>query len=284
MEFTEARRLRPLSAKRIREEFVEYESDIETDEASFNMSLDSSMMSSALETSISTRSTSSHVGRVEEENRLLKAENAELKAKLEKTQLDLSRFKNFFKVTQKPTRANGSGGAPVYSSDLTAVAIEAMGETCEAKMVHRVMDAFGRTMGLTSPDDNTHRVPRPDWFVKTRSKLDSLLADQRKDFLKKGGPFYVSFDGTNLHSKNVISMVVFNKELEYLNFGYKTVAAKTGRDIAAVMHQMLTEHDGLLDSLENFITDRCPSQELANRLVCDIINSNRPQHAQVNKN
>ena len=279
MDFTEARRLRPLSAKQIREEFVDYESDIETDEASFNMSLDSS----ALETSFSTRSTSSHIGRVEEENRLLKAENAELKQKLAKTQLELSRFTNFFKVTQKPTRANGSGGAPVYSSDLTAVAIEAMGETCEAKMVHRVMDAFGRTMGLTSPDDETLRVPRPDWFVKTRSKLDSLLVDQRKAFLKNGGPFYVSFDATNLHSKNVLSMVVFNKALEYLNFGYKTVAAKSGRDIAAVMHQMLSEHDGLLDGMENFITDRCPSQELANRLVCDIINLNRPPHAQVNK-
>ena len=279
VEFTEASRLRPLSAKRIREEFVEYESDIETDEPSFNMSLDSSV----LETSFSTRSTSGHVGRIEEENSILKAENADLKAKLEKTQLELSRFKKFFKVTQKPTRANGSGGAPVYSPDLTAVAIEAMGETCEAKMVHRVMDAFGRTMGLTSPDDDTHRVPRPDWFVKTRSKLDSLLVDQRKDFLGKGGPFYVSFDATYLHSKNVISMVVFNKSLDYLNFGYKTVAAKTGRDIAAVMNQMLTEHDGLLDGLENFITDRCPSQELANRLVCDIINLNRPQHAQVNK-
>ena len=70
--------------------------------------------------------------------------------------------------------------------------------------------------------------------------------------------------------------------LEYLNFGYKTVAAKTGRDIAA-MHQMLSDHDGLLGGLENFITDRCPSQELANRLVCEIINSNRPQDAQVNK-
>ena len=280
MDFTEARRLRHGSApKRIREDILDYESDIETDEASFNMSLDSSL----LETSFSTRSTSSHFGRLEEENRLLKAENADLKAKLEKTQLELSRFKNFFKVTQKPTRANGSGGAPVYSPDLTAVAIEAMGETCEAKMVHRCMDAFGRAMGLTSPDDETHRVPRPDWFVKTRSKLDSLLVEQRKEFLEKNGPFYVSFDATNLHSNNVISMVVFNKELEYLNFGYKKVEAKSGRDIAAVMHEMLSEHDGLLHGLECFITDRCPSQELANRLVCEIINSKRTQHAQVNK-
>ena len=78
VDFTEARRLRPLSAKRIREEFVEYESDIETDEASFNMSLDSSV----LETSFSTRSTSGHVGRIEEENRLLKVENAKIDQRL----------------------------------------------------------------------------------------------------------------------------------------------------------------------------------------------------------
>ena len=279
LDYTEASRLRPLSAKRIREEFVEYESDLETDEASFNVTMESS----SLEMSFSTRSSSGYIGRLEEENGSLKAENAKIKEELEEVRLELARFKDFFKVTKKSTKANGSGGAPVYSADLTAVAIEAMGETCEAKMVHRVMDAFGRTMGLTSPDDNTYRVPRPDWFVKTRSKLDSLLVDQRKAFLEKGGPFYVSFDATNLHSKNVISMVVFNKELEYLNFGYKTVAAKTGRDIAAVMHQMLSEHDGLLNGLENFITDRCPSQELANRLVCEIINSNRPQDSQVNK-
>lgn len=264
LDYTEASRLRPLSAKRIRQEFVDYESDLETDvenEASFNVSMESS----SLEMSISTRSSSGHIGRLEEENGSLKAENAKIKAELEEVRLELARFKDFFKVTMKSTKANGSGGAPVYSSDLTAVAIEAMGETCEAKMVHRVMDAFGRTMGLTSPDDDTHRVPRPDWFVKTRSKLDSLLVDQRKDFLEKGGPFYVSFDATNLHSKNVISMLVFNKSLEYLNFGYKTVAAKTGRDIAAVMNQMLSEHDGLLNGLENFITDRCPSTETGAR-------------------
>ena len=96
--------------------------------------------------SFSTRSSSGYIGRLEEENVSLKAENVKIKAELERVRLELARFKDFFKVTKKSTKANGSGSAPVYSSDLTAVAIEAMGETCEAKMVHRVLDAFGRTM------------------------------------------------------------------------------------------------------------------------------------------
>ena len=120
LDYTEASRLRPLSAKRIREEFVEYESDLETDEASFNVTMESS----SLEMSFSTRSSSGYIGRLEEENGSLKAENAKIKEELEEVRLELARFKDFFKVTKKSTKANGSGGAPVYSADLTAVAME----------------------------------------------------------------------------------------------------------------------------------------------------------------
>ena len=273
--FKEVCRLRPLPPKRVREIFVDYESDCESE---LNTTMeDSTMSQSMLDESLGTRSECHW----KHENSQLRAENSRLKAELEETKSKLAKYEDFFKVTQKPTRANGSGSAPVFSADLTAVAIEAMGETCEAKMVHLVLDAFARIMGLTPPEDETHRVPRRDWFIKTRSKIDALLVNQRNDFLAKGGPFYVSFDATNLHSNNVMSMLVFNGELEYLNFGYKQVEAKSGRDIAAVMNQMLSEHNGLLSGLECFITDRCPAQELANHLICEIINSNRSDDSKV---
>ena len=257
--------------------FIDEDSDIETDEASFNMSLDSS----TLETSVSTRSTSGYVSRVEEENASLKAENAKIKAELEETRLELARFKDFFKVTKKPTRANGSGGCQEFGTDLTIVALEGMSEAAEAKTVHRVLESLARQMNLVSPDDDSRRVPRPDWFVKNRSKLDGLLQSQRLDFLAGGGPYYISFDATNLHSDNVISMVVFNKDLEYLNFGYKNVEAKTGHQIAATMLALLREHDGLEQDLECLITDKCPAQQLGNRYLMDLINQNRCQDKQV---
>ena len=252
LDYTESRRLRPLSAKRVREEFVEYESDVETDEASFNFSMESS----SLEMSMSTRSSSGYVGRLEEENSTFKAENAKIKAELEEARLELARFKDFFKVTKKATKANGSGICEEFGTDLTIVALEGMAETAEAKTVHRVMESFARQMGLVTPDDESHRVPRPDWFCKQRSKLDDLLQQQRVDFLAEGGPYYVSFDATNLHSSNVISMIVFKENLEYLNFGYKSVEAKTGQQIAATMRALLREHDGLEEKLECLISDR----------------------------
>ena len=131
-----------------------------------------------------------------------------------------------------------------------------MAETAEARTVHRVMESFARQMGLVTPDDESRRVPRPDWFCKQRSKLDDLLQQQRVDFLAEVGPYYVSFDATNLHSSNVISMTVFKENLEYLNFGYKSVEAKTGQQIAATMRALLREHDGLEEKLECFISDR----------------------------
>ena len=76
-------------------------------------------------------------------------------------------------------------------------------------------------------------------------------------------------------------MVVFNQELEYLNFGYKDVPAKSGREIAAVMYKLMAEHEGLVENVECFITDRCPAQELANSLVTESINSNRPEDKKV---
>ena len=255
MDFTESSRLRPLSAKRIRQEFVEYESDLETDvenEASFNVSMESS----SLEMSISTRSSSGCVGRLEEEISSLKAENAKTKSELEQARLELARFKDFFKVKKKPTKANGSGICEEFGTDLTIVALEGMAETAEARTVHRVLESFARQMGLVTPNDESHRVPRPDWFCKQRSKLDDLLRQQRVDFMVEGGPYYVSFDATNLHSSNVISMIVFKNDLEYLNFGFKSVEAKTGQQIAATMLALLREHDGLEENLECLITDR----------------------------
>ena len=252
LDYTETRRLRPLSAKRVREEFVEYESDVETDDASFNVSMESS----SLEMSISTRSSSGYVGRLEEENATLKAENANTKKELEEVRLELARFRDFFKVKKKATKANGSGICEEFGTDLTIVALEGMAETAEARTVHRVLESFARQMRLVTPDDESHRVPRPDWFCKQRSKLDGLLQNQRADFMADGGPYFVSFDATNLHSSNVISMIVFKKDLEYLNFGFKSVEAKTGQQIAATMLALLREHDGLEQNLECLITDR----------------------------
>ena len=266
LDYTESRRLRPLSAKRVREELVDYESDIETDEASFNMSMESS----SLEMSISTRSSSGYVGRLEEEITSLKAENAKVKSELEQAKLELGRFKDFFKVSKKSTKANGSGICEEFGTDLTIVALEGMAETAEARTVHRVLESFARQMGLVTPDDDLHRVPRPDWFCKQRSKLDGLLQQQRADFMADGGPYYVSFDATNLHSSNVISMIVFKKDLEYLNFGYKSVEAKTGQQIAATMLALIRQHDGLEENLECLITDRSSVVNFLQKLIVQI--------------
>ena len=269
MKFKEVRRLRPLPQKRVRELLVDFESDCETE---LDTTLDDSTMSQSMfDDSLGTRSES----RWKQENGRLKQENANLRAELEATKKELARFKDFFKVTKKPTKANGSGSCDEFGSDLTIIALEAMSDTSEARTVHRVMESLARHMDLINAEDECRRVPRPDWFVKTRSKLDGLLKHQRDDFMEQGGPFFISFDATNLHSNNVVSMVVFNKDLEYLNFGYKEIAAKTGVQIAATMRAMIREHDGLEQNLEALITDRCASQLLANRLLIDMINAER---------
>ena len=274
VKFKEIRRLRPLPQKRVRELLVDFESDCETE---LDTTLDDSMLNSTFDESLGTRTES----RWKQENSQLKAEIAKLKAQLQESKSELARFKDFFRVTKKPTRANGSGSCDEFGTDLTIVALEGMSETTEARTVHRVLESFARQMGLIDGEDESCRVPRPDWFVKQRSKLDGLLQNQRADFLARGGPFYISFDATSLHSSNVVSMLVFNSDLEYLNFGYKEVAAKTGIEIASTMWTMIREHDMLEENLEALITDRCASQLLGNRLLMDMINANRSSDKKV---
>ena len=99
MKFKDVPRLRPLPQKRVRELLVDFESDCETD---LDTTQDDSMLNSTFDESLGLRTES----RWKQENAQLKADNAQLKAELEKTKLELARFKDFFRVTKKPTRVN----------------------------------------------------------------------------------------------------------------------------------------------------------------------------------
>ena len=120
------------------------------------------------------------------------------------------------------------------------------------------------------------RVPKPDWFVKVRSKQDALLKAQRDQFLQaERGPFMISFDATRLHQDSTLALGCFDRDNEYLVLGMRKVEAKSGRELAAVMMAMIEEHPTLKSNVRTLITDRAPAQVLANQMVVDMINQNR---------
>ena len=127
LSYTEARRLRPLPAKRVREALVDFESDIESDGA--ETSLDDSMSHSLLDESLGTRGESYWKQRCLLAEETLKAEKAKHQAEVTrlkaKYDADIAASRDLFLVRTKPTRANGSGQARSYGKELRAIIIDA---------------------------------------------------------------------------------------------------------------------------------------------------------------
>ena len=262
---------------------IDYDSDVSSHDGTLDTSvLDSSaiMDSSGLDVSLSTRSNSCAVERMEAKIAELEARLTAAELRADKAEAEVrvwqGKSKDLFKIHHRPTRANGSGRSEMFDTRLDAIVLDAENRGVAAKHVQQVCASFVRVLGWFEDEDEGYRVPKKDWFVKVRSKQDPLLEAQRKQFMRPGrGPFMVCFDATRLHQDSTLGLGCFDRDNEYLVLALRKVEASTGEEISSAMLAMMREHDGLIENTRCLMTDRCPAQVRANKLLLEKINEIR---------
>ena len=247
---------------------VEDQSDIETDlDTSAVTDLDTSAVMDLDCSQVSTRSSQpfSKDDEIARLKQLLKESRAETVA----VQAELESIKRLFKVIPKKTRGE-SGQCRVYSEIMEAVALESLSYGVEASQLYTVLKSVAAHTGIA--EQAGYKCPEVSWFRQQRSKVDSLLEIQRGQFLANASKLMLSFDATSLHQDSVLALGIFDAaSFDFLCVEMKKTDAKCGEDIAKEMHHMIVKL-GLADKTMCIITDRCRSQEKANRLLIDLLN------------
>ena len=278
LEYTEARRLRPLPAKRIREVLVDFESDCESDDPDTTM--DESFSKSILDESLGTRGESAWKQRCFELEALLKAEklariadNEKWKAKYE---ADIGPSRDLFRVRTKPTRENGSGSTTFYGKELKAIAIDAAGQGVASKDIQRVLKSVHRFINFEG-QEGIRKVPEVDYLNKLRTgELAQLVDDQRQQWVDSAEKIVLSVDKTSMSGKGYLALGGFNEESQYHCLAIKEIGPNTGKEYASVMLKMIEQIPGLKDKLRIFISDRDRAQENAIKQLLEILNKDRP--------
>lgn len=137
----------------------------------------------------------SHSQTVEEELATMRARLAESESQREQLQLQLGNYNalaNLFK------ERNRSGNRFEYGHTLQALSLELLAETVSATDMTKIYTVLGDVMGLVdSPDKH---VPKENYFRQLRSKLDSALDEQTREFIESAE---VGFQ-INVHHFNAI--------------------------------------------------------------------------------
>ena len=250
------------------------ESDIETASSASTFDLGSSGSSFLRTRSFSILQSE----RQEYEDRInsLVAENKKLKAEKQQMQSRLDGILSFFKVSTKPTRANGSGRAEMFSSELQSVALEAMSFGVAARDVHILFTVIARTLGLLINDN--YRVPKESYYRQLRNKIPALLTTQAQQFISNATSITISFDGTSLHGNGVVALGAFDQDCNFAVLGIKQSSGKKAIELAAVMYSLITDYPGLQEKIQYLITDTSAAQLAANRLLVDKLNRTRTEH------
>ena len=278
MSYTEARRLRPLPAKRVREALVDFESDIESDGA--ETSLDDSMSHSLLDESLGTRGESYWKQRCLLAEETLKAEKAKHQAEVTrlkaKYDADIAASRDLFLVRTKPTRANGSGQARSYGKELRAIIIDAAGQGVASADIQKLLKSVLRFINFPE-EEGTRAVPSLDHINKLRtSDLATLVDQQRQQWINDAEKIVLSVDGTTMNGRHYLALGGFNEQSQYHCLAIKETDASTGLQIASMMKALIDQMPGLEGKIRFILADRAKNQENANRRLQELLNKDRP--------
>ena len=121
----------------------------------------------------------SHAQTVEEQLETMRARLAESESQREQLQLQLG---NLNALADLFKERNRSGNRFEYGYTLQALSLELLAETISATDITKIYTVLGDVMGLVdSPDKH---VPKENYFRQLRSKLDSALDKQTRDFIE----------------------------------------------------------------------------------------------------
>ena len=277
MQYTEARRLRPLPAKRVREALVDFESDIESDD--LETSLDNSM-SQSLDSSFGTRGESYWKQRCLKAEESLKTEKAKHQAEIAQLKrqydADIAASRDLFLVRTKPSRDNGSGQARSYGKELKAIILDAAGQGVASADILKVLKSVKRFIDFPE-EEGIRSVPCVDHINKLRTGDLAVLVDkQRQQWVDDAQTVVLSVDATTMNNSHYFALGAFNERTEYHCLAIKEIAAGSGLEIASVMYALVNQIPGLKEKIRFIIADRARNQENANKRLQELLNRGRP--------
>ena len=209
-----------------------------------------------------------------DQSEAIRKEQLETIENLKKELASQGRANNLFKQVHKPTRANGSGSAMTYSSELKSVAIASLAEGIPASNIKKVLDVIAFTCeSLVTPE---HTVPREDWFRKIRTELRVLNNKQLLSFVQGARFLTLSFDETSLRKKKPGCLGLIDDKDAFLAVSFDETVGKTGLDLSESMWRAIDDltmkdsNDVTLATLIRrklvaIMSDRSRVQEAANR-------------------
>ena len=214
---------------------------------------------------------------LEESKKTIERQEKELEASKRLTAL----FKRTQKTTREHTSGSRSGGAPVYSPELTALAIACLSDGVSASNTKRVLDALACVCDLLVTPK--HKVPETDWFVKKRLEMRQLNDEQLLNYVNNAQYLTLSYDETSLHSKKLGCLGLTDHAGQYTSVSFKLVLGTRGTQLASDMFQAIDDLT-IVDSSEvtlatlirkklvALISDRSRVQECGNRKFIELLN------------
>ena len=196
----------------------------------------------------------------------------DLKAEIDRLN---ERLSNFQVLDDLFKERNRRGNRFEYCDLLQAVSVELMCESISSSDLVKIYNIFGDFLNLIDAPDK--HVPKRDYFVKLRSKIEESLRKQSKEFIEQAEYLMCATDATSHWETGVFAFGIFNQNLEWNCLELMQSEGKTGQAIANDMLNVMSKYDVPVEKLICLVTDRSRAQELANRIFCDIVNSRKPE-------
>jgi len=214
----------------------------------------------------------SEVAMLREKVKALEKKNLVLENKLES-------FKPLSKMFQPVDK---QGNKFRYTDELTTCSVKMIADGESGGSVRRFFGCLIETFPACFPDANAETLPTAKWFCDLRYTVPTLNKWMIEQFVTDSKDLFLSVDGTpDLTGADCLGIGLQNEFGKFLGVGLGRVVGKTGINVAdQVMQQLETE---LGDNFETFvqkcsviISDQCPAQLKANRLLLDRFNDINP--------
>ena len=193
-----------------------------------------------------------------------------------KAQIDQlnERLSNFRVLDDLFKERNRRGNRFEYCDLLQAVSVELLCESISSSDLVKIYNIFGDFLNLIDAPDK--HVPKRDYFVKLRSKIEESLRKQSKEFIEQADYLMCATDGTSHWETGVFAFGLFNQDMEWNCLELMQSEGKTAQAIANDMLHVMSKYDVPAEKLICLVTDRSRAQERANKIFCDIVNSRKP--------
>ena len=194
-----------------------------------------------------------------------------------KAQIDQlnERLSNFRVLDDLFKERNRRGNRFEYCDLLQAVSVELLCESISSSDLVKIYNIFGDFLNLIDAPDK--HVPKRDYFVKLRSKIEESLRKQSKEFIEQAEYVMCATDATSHWESGVFAFGLFNQDMEWNCLELLQSEGKSGEAIANDMLNVMSKYNVPVAKLICLVTDRSRAQERANRIFCEIVNSRKPE-------